>query len=509
MSLHIAKATEFSEPLGDRPLLQVPNSRLAVFICLFMCAVVAGTVFLGKEVAFASIPFLIAAVILLSLNRPVVALTFYFTYSALEGMFKYLSDFSPLVYIIKPMLAALLLGAWLLSRGFAGKRIHMPPFASLILLWMGWGCVEIFFPTGAGVLGSSVTFLTWYLLPISFYFMTHDCVKTYRNVHFIITVLMLLGTVISGFALVQYGMGRDWTIAHLPGYENITQHNWWITNSSGQLQGTSWSPASTTSYPGIVCIWSNIAAIMALGSLLTPLSGLKRKIWLAACLIINIMALLVSGGRMWVILFPLEAAVLFFIALRLQPNPLHSIGLALLFVIVIGVGYIVAQNMSGGLAASRYAATASNPFEKFATDRGGNFTSLGTFIPQHPLGIGYQRGTDGGDNLKPLIAANRETEFGAMSADMGIPGLMLLMTVVFSFLWKGWRACTSLQCPRSSLAALTIFVLLCGNVISFLGTPTLQGADYFWVLSAILFTLPSMERSASTETNCSQEVGRT
>jgi hypothetical protein len=494
MSNYAAKQVALSASVKQERGVNAVSVRMAILLAGLMSCIIAGTVFGGKGIAFASIPCLIAAVTLSAISRPVLALTVYFTYTCLEGMYKYLSDFSQVVYIIKPILAVVIVAAWVFSRGMTGRHIVKPPLAAIILFWMAWGCVEIFFPTGAGVVGSTVTFMTWYLLPVALYFLTYDCVKKYSQAHVIVTALMLLSTVISGFALVQYGMGREWTIAHLPGYQNITQHNWWITSSNGQIQGTSWSPASTTSYSGIACTWSNIGAILALGLLLSPTTGSTGKIWLSVCLVTNVMSLLISGGRTYVILFPLEALLLFVLGLRLQKNPLHTVGAAILFILVIAIGYNVAQNMTKGLAAGRYAATASNPFGRFAEDRGGNFTSLGTFIPEYPLGVGYQRGTDSGDNVQSLILANRETEFGAIAADMGIPGVILLVTVVGALLWKGWRSCTAMKTPRNAMFALTIFVLLLGNVISFLGAPTIEGADYFWVLFGILLALPRIEK---------------
>lgn len=512
MSLPISKPIPSypSHPAGRRLPTASSGLSLVLGLGLGMAAIIAGTVFAGKAVAFASIPFLVGAIVFLSLYRPIVAFSFYMTYTALEGMYKYLSDFSQTVYVIKPILAIVVVAAWFLSSKLQGIRVKPPPLTALLSAWMVWGCVEVFSPTGTGFVGSLITFLTWYLLPISFYFFCYNVIKSYDQATTVMLVLMMISTVVSGFAIVQYGMGREWTLAHLPGYNEITQHNWWVTTDSGKQGGSSWSPASTTSYSGAASTWANLGSVLALSVLMIPSARNGRKIIFAACLLINILGLLVSGVRLWVVLFPLEAIVVFLFYVRSQANKAHSVRLAALFAVVLVIGYAAAQSLSGGLAGQRYAGAAANPVAKFQHDRGSNLTYLIQFIPANPLGVGFQRGAEGGAKTYLNITVNRETEFAAVAADMGLPGFVFLVLCVLALLLLGWQSFKRLRDQSLKITALTLLMLLTGNVLAFFGGPVIQGADYFWALAGILAALPGIEKRQQAQmASSAQSAGQT
>jgi len=498
------------QPLGSNSAKTLskslpPRMSLVLGLGLGMAAIIAGTVFSGKSVAFCSIPLFIIAVVAFSLYKPVAALAYYFTYSALEGMYKYLSDFSQVVYVIKPVLATILLLAWLMSMRMMPKRFLIPPLASALTLLMAWGSLEIFHPTGAGIAQSALTFLIWYVIPLGFYFFSYNAIKTLKQAILVFSVLMIVSTVVSAFAIIQYDMGKTWTETHLPGYEEITQHNWWVTDEKGNVEGTtSWSPASTTAYCGTAALWGNIGAILALGLLFAPGGSKTQKISLSTCLLINVLALLIIGVRLWVIIFALEAIILFLLLLRSQRTTLHlpqnilrNLAYAAFFVVLLAVGYQAAQSLTGGMAAKRYEETILNPAAKFQKDRGGNMTYLPSFVLSNPLGVGYQRGTDGGDltnkNINRIVT-NRETEFNGIAADMGLPGLFLLILISISFLIQGWRSYECLRMAETKILAASLFVLLLGTLISYFGTPIIQGADYFWMTVGVLMGLPALEK---------------
>jgi hypothetical protein len=502
MSIKFTDATQFQSRLSNTILTRsAPKASLAIGLVAGMIAIIAGTVFVGSIVAFASIPLFVIAVIALSFYKPLTAVAYYFTYSALEGMYKYLSDFSQVIYAIRPLLVIALLLGWFLSIRLHYKQTSHPPFAFAFGLLSLWALVECFSPTGSGVTASILTYLVWYFLPFSLYLLAGWTIHSRKQAETVLLVLMAVSTVVSAFALVQYGMGEAWTKAHLPGYENVTQHNWWITDENGRVENTTWSPASTTAYSGALSIWSNLGALLAMGLLFLPSGHKTRKSMLLLGLLINIMGLLIAGSRLWVIVFIIEVILFFVIASRTPREFIRNIGLLSGVALVSGMSYQAVQAVSGGMIAGRYAVTVANPVAKYQHDRGDNMAYLLPFLQSSPLGVGFQRKTEGGArfNNSNFIMTNRETQFNSIAADMGLPGLALLMFIVFGLLVQGWKALRLLKLIHTRILAAVLLVLLLGTVISFLGTPILQDGDYFWLSAGLLLALPTIEQREASD----------
>jgi hypothetical protein len=491
-------ALNLNAPSQTMPFQKNRTGFLGIALGTALTAIIAGTVVAGPQVAFISIIPLVIAVLAFALRSPTLGICIYFGYSAIEGMYKYLSHFSQVVYAIKPVLAVMLLLIWLITLHFSKSRFRFPPLSLLIVLLAGWGFVMIFSPTGAGVASSLITLAVWYLVPIVFYIIASNAFKSAQQIETLCYVLVAVCTVVSVFAIIQYTMGQVWTDSHLPGYSEITQHNWWTLNDKGQVDQKTWSPASCTTFCGAAAIWAHIGAIVSMGLMLSPKTPQRYKIPLAACLLLNSLGLLIIGVRLWVVVLILETILLLVMTARTREQLKRNISYLFVLGAMAGISFVIAQSVSGGMISGRYGSTLADPAAKFQHDRGGNMSYLPGFLLKNPLGVGYQRGLNGGtadDSSSDMSAINRETQFNSAAADLGTPGLLLIILLLMGVLYQGWRAFRYLNDPQLRVLGATLFVLIVGNIVASFGTPTLQGDDYFWTVAGALVALPVIQKS--------------
>ena len=470
----------------------------ALILGAFMTLIIAGSVVTHSAIlAFGSIPVFVVGVVWNALRNPTLALSLYFTYTALEGMFKYMSNSSQAIYVVKPFLLMALVLGWLMSNHAGGKRAYTPPFAALVGLFALWSLFGAVNPQASGIVPGILTALIWYILPLAMYFIGYDAFRSYTRMLPLLYTIIAVCTVVAAFAFIQYNMGRPWTVANVPGYKNLSYAMWGGTDASG-VEIKSFRPASTTASEGFATVWAHTGVILSLGILMMPKTSLRVKLALAATMLINFAGLLTCGVRLFVVIGIIEVVLL----LLLSSNSMKAAGrniLILLFVAgIVGIGVNAAQSISNGAIVSRYAETLANPLEKFSKDRGG-FEGQGgwfiQFLTDHPLGIGYQRGTGSWEDNKDHVVANRETQFAAVSGDLGLPGLLLFVGIVVAILVTGFRRYRSLKTPTYRMLGTLLFVMLIGSSISFWGGSLIVvEGDYIWFFAGLLFMLPGLEK---------------
>jgi len=502
--------TEAGElPLPIRPTVPAASSypaALGLGLAAVMALTIAATLTGGLVGALTSLVLLAGAVIVFAVQgRDLWALGAFFTYAALEGMYKYLTSFSQAVYVVKPLLIVVLVGGWLLHRRRQTGRAPGPPLVVATALFIVWSFLMAFHPAGGGIAGGLATALLWYGGPAVFYYLGyHAAQRSLASVERILYVLVAVSTVVSAFALVQYLMGQPWTEAHLPGYATMSQTSasWFVADEvkGGFVAG--WRPASTTSMPGGGAFYAYLGVLLTFGLILRPSMAPGTRVTLIVCLLLNFVALLVTGVRLYVVILMFAAPLLLVLSARTSRVLGRNAGFALLAAMICLGGFLTAQMLSGGALIHRYAETLANPMARYQKDRGGNLTYLPAFLSANPFGMGYQRGVEGYSQQgfarkfgsdSTLRSLNRETQFNSVAIDMGLPGLALLVGLLVAILVQGWRSLRRLSDPSLRVLGATLFVLLCGYAAACLGGPALQGADPFWTGAALLFSLPLLQ----------------
>lgn len=431
-------------------------------------------------------------------GRWIAALSVYFTYTALEGMFKYTTDFSTVVYALKPLLIVLMASIWWLGARSNGRRLHYPPLTPWLVAWVCVGVAQSFHPMGGGPVQSLATMFLWYVGPTFFLLLAYNEIRTFNQARQLLLVIMAIGTVVSLFAIVQFVMGQTWVLAHLPGYANTNQNTGtWSAVGADNSIVSSFRPASTTAYAGIAAAWSFIAIMMSAVWLLMSKGQLRIQMLSIAFLLLNVVGVLVIGVRLYVVL---SIACLFLLMILIADSPrtlARSLAVLTVFSVIAWIGYTVSETVSGGILQARYGETLSDPVGTFQEDRGGNLLFLPKFLPHYPLGIGFWRlNTQSQEDIiaaSPDFMFNRETQFNAIGVDLGLPGLIVIGVMLFKITLDGWQIRLKSRNTPNQLLSSLLFVFIVAYLVACLATPALQSADFFWLLAALIATFPALK----------------
>ncbi len=480
--------------------MSVPRAAMWAFP-LWMLATIGGVMTVGVPFSYLSAATLSLAVIWASLRaRWMLATGFYFTYAALEGLYKYTTDFSSAIYYIKPALVVIMAFLWWLGFKIDGRRPAKLPLTAPLAVLACLGAVQSFHPFGSGpALGLSTMFL-WYLAPAFFYFLICNELKTAVQCRQILQFMLAIATVISLFAIFQYVMGQSWIEGHLPGYSRLARgsSNWFATDEAGNVV-TTFRPASTTAYTGFAANWSFIGIMLACSYLL-EVGHIGKRLLMMGILMFNSVGLMVTAVRVFVVLSIICLALLLVFTSRTRGRLFRNLFILALFAGLAWSVFQVGEVLSGGLLQRRYAATLADPLGKLRNDRGLNFTFLPMFVPRYPLGIGFQRANGFRDRAakagafvaKDSMYFNRETQFNSIAADLGVFGLALFAVLIFLILNRAFQTQRQLQLPAAQQLAALVFVILCGYIVACLAGPSIQGSETFYLLAALATIMPAL-----------------
>ncbi|HVK06843.1 MAG TPA: hypothetical protein VM490_25480 [Armatimonadaceae bacterium] len=479
------------------PLRDAGFVRMMIALGLAMAGIFAGVIFVGKSIAFlAVIPFALCIVAVAARDQA-VAVFLYLGYAAMEGMFKYLSNFSQVVYMVAPAMLAAIAVAWGLSRRARSLSGNPPPLTLGIALFAGIAFIQAMNPYGGGFVPGLATAFLWYIGPLLMYLVGCTAVRSLRQITALLYALVVISVVTSLIGIFQYQKGEEWVLNHLPGYESTNSMRYVVTDDAGKARQGGFRPASTFSQAGAGGSVAQFGVLAALGLLFVTGMPKTRKALIAVSLPINAVALMIYGTRLFVVSAIFMVVLFFILQARSQREMINSVVGLILFSVVSAVGFTTAQFLTDGVIVYRFKDTLANPLERYQQERGQNLTFLLKFIEQYPLGIGYQRGLSSWDERNvsgSTIDTNRETQFNCLQGDTGLPGLLVMIGICTGLTVRGWRAMRSVREPRLRTLGSLLFVILCGHHVTWFVGPVLQGAVLFWFTGGILIALPLIER---------------
>jgi hypothetical protein len=509
---NILPGRSFESFKAARRMASLPSVQLAGALTLAMLTILAATL-VKSELAFVGMFLLIFAILAYATKNLFVSCALVFAYYALEGMFKYLSNFSIIVYAIRPAVTILLLLGWVYVARLRGAKIAIPPMGAIIGAFAVWGFLECFNPEGLNFGQSFATLWVWYLAAPSLYILLYNLIIARSNssplsniarIESFAYVIAGASAVVSAFAVLQFKMGIVWTAHHLPGYDTTHQVAWFVQSATGQLVAQSWKPASTTSQPGGGAFWAYMGATVSLGLLFSPKVPLSRKAWIGLGLLFDAMCVWVSGVRLFTVLLVILFPVFIFMGSMTMKDLIRSMGVFVALALIVAIGVFQTESISGGILSKRYAATLNNPIGQLEHDRGANFAFLPKVLAAYPYGVGFHRGasdwqdrSDKGSDVpgNTFQATNRETELNAIADDEGMPGVVLMLGFFLYVVFGFYTAVTRLRSPHLRFIASALYISLLGEVIGgILAGPVMQDAVFFWVPAALLASIPVVER---------------
>lgn len=464
-----------------------------VMLALFMVLSVAGSLVGHKAVAIGSAIALVLVVVLAAFKDANISLIGFLAYSAMEGMYKYLTNFSSVIYVIKPALLGFIVLMWLVNTRLMRKKLRLFPLSAFMGVFLLWGLAQVLNPFARGIASGLATYLVWYLLPITMLPLVLNTTRSEGKEARIRFAIVVMSVVVSLFAILQFRMGRAWTESHLPGYASMSASDWWATDSSGKIIAASFRPASTTATGGGGGYWAHLGVLFALTFVIAPGISLRMRIISSVLLMINMMGILVSGVRLYIVILPVETLFWIAVTARSIRQVARNIGLTAVAALIMYGGFLAAQALSNGKLGARYKETISSPLTKFQKDRGNNFAFLPFFLSQFPLGVGYQHalgGYAGKANEAGALKLNRETVFNETATDFGVPGLVFTLGFLLGFPFYGWKVVKSIKDKTQSFTAGLYVGIMAGYFFMGFGGPSLQAADFYWLSIGLVFSYP-------------------
>ncbi len=490
-------------------------NQVLLYGLLAVC-IIAGSIIAKTGFTYATLALMFIAIFGYALVDSWRAIFLFIIYLSLEGMYKYTSNFSPAVYIIAPLLSIIIFIGWRIrSRGEAEQlqsktvtpvkpslfqsgrddSLALPKIAPWVFALIALSLLQTANPDSPGFINSLNGGVVWYIGPMSFFFVTFFALKHRKEAMGFVYTMLVTGVLVSGYAFLQFTLGEAWVDSHVPGMANMAKFSYGLDGGGGVYQEGAYRPASTAAIAGGYVVATCMAMLAALTVATMPQMVMWRRALALLATTVLVMGLAVSGVRQVVLNLCVGIPVLLALSVRRFEDAIRIYFMMFLIGGILGGSFMTADNAAEGKLSKRFGSVfTGNPLDNYAQNRGGSLEYMPKAIATRPLGIGIRRGTRGnaggilGGDL--LIFNNRETQWNAVQADLGIFGIICLAGYMITALVQGLHICRTLPDPNLRSIAILMYVVILFNVIASFGSTVLQSNYMFWMVSGILFALP-------------------
>jgi hypothetical protein len=464
---------------------------------LFLCAIVVLQVFAGTIATLLTLVPFTVIICYFGYRDPFKGVMAYLCFLAVEGMYRYLTKFATWEYLLSPFYALVLVAIFLARGQLATQVGRRLPAVSLFVLALSLGLVAIFNPLGAGITGSLATYLVWYFIPMMMYPIVYYVKKKPGDAYLFCLILVVIGVFVSLVQILQFVRGQAWTEATFPGIETTMDANVYFTDAKG-LEKRSFRPASTTSIGGGGGFWARLCVLSAF-----VLSGVldKRFVTRTMLLIVGMIGILgvflcgvrnafvlVAGDFIFWSLFSANG----FKALR------KSLVLLALGVLLMRFSFSLSESMTGGFVSERFEKFFEDPLAAYQSNRKTALSNAVLTATNYPLGIGYSRGVKTrGEHETIRFGAgigDRESQFGAYVADLGVPGLLVYVFLAGTMIYGGVRQARRIRSTNQLLIACIGPSILAGACVVWFSASIMSGAAIYWMAMGMTFSMADMEQ---------------
>lgn len=384
----------------------------------------------------------------------------------------------------------LLRWAWLSVLGHR-RRSMRHPISAPIILFVAWCAVQTLNARNPGPLLVLTNFRAW-VIWIPTFFLAFDYITTRRHIERFVVFVLAMMTPICFYALIQYQIGLDHLYRLAPGF-SVYQHSEYVTPDY----------VTQTRPPGTMVSEHSLAGACAMALLLaTGATGYfrgRRRLQLFSGLSLPIlgMTLIVTAVRN--AFASTVIAVFALLVLIRRPD------LAIVMVVVGGLGGYAADQLTGGAALNRMRTMIQQPDRTMSRVLGPWRTSV-NHVSRYPLGGGLSSGMGRGRliygvagvaDLDPQTKVPWiENEYGRTLVELGLPGFLLFVWMLYSIARTVYRNYSAAEQPRDRWLQAGIF----GAVVSMLARLLVGSALYgwpegimFWCYVAISMRIPEIE----------------
>ena len=461
----------------------------AVIIAL---AVAVGLTVVSSTASFSSAVVALTAMVITiaafySIEAGLMALIFV---ACTDGFLKGLSP-GWYTQVLKDYLLALCLlrWAWMSVLGHRRESVHQRIVIPLVLFTM-WVAMQMFNTTTHSMMLALAGFRAW-VIWIPVFFIAYDQIRTREQLERMLTYITLLLVPIALYTVVQYNIGYEHLYRLGPGFKTYAKAGYFTEDYEVETR-----PSATMISP------HNDAAAMSCG-ILAAAGGIlffrRRRLMLLATTValpLEGVAMLLTAARAAFTSTAFAALVLLVMVRRT--------GIALVMALIIVVAVTQVGRLTGGRALDRLTSVITHAQDSI------NRAYLPwrmavAYARDHPLGSGVATGHAAGRVIWGELRGKRgvaepipwaENEFGRSLIELGIPGLMLYIWMLYSVLKAIFASWRELQMPQYRwLAAgmISACIGVMGRLTVGAALYTWPEAIFFWIFVAACMRLPQME----------------
>ena len=167
--------------------------------------------------------------------------------------------------------------------------------------------------------------------------------------------------------------------------------------------------------------------------------------------------------------------------------------------IVGGAFFIADKYITGGMTQLRFGSLTRG--ETLTRSRIGGWRAIKFFMMEYPLGAGLSRHGSAGTlflgQLESLHIPQPDNYYAMLLSDLGIPGAIIMLAIIFSLIYKGIKSLKFLRDTELAYAAAAIIALFITLMIQSWGSMPLTAnpyTAYFWFLAGVLIKIPLIDR---------------
>ncbi len=366
------------------------------------------------------------------------------------------------------------------------------PIVPALLVFVGWCAMQMFNPHGYNWILALAGFRGW-VIWIAVFFIAYDYLESRRQVERLVLFIILLLIPISIYGIVQYQIGYGHLERLGPGFDPYRRAGYFTETYEVETR-----PAATMVSPGNLGAGLSCVLLMAIGAALY--FGGRRRLQLLALAAIPLFAtaMFLTGSRA-----PLAGTIVGALALLVvSRRPRVAIILAVAALIAI----TQTSKLTGGALETRL----SSLWVHRSYTRHRIVMPLQTavnYTKTHFLGSGVGVGSTAGRLLATMVTASTpakrkvpsaEGDFGRALLELGLPGLVIFLWMLYSVVRAMIRAYASLQRLTDRWLVAGMFGACVGVLTRLLVGSSLYvwpESIFFWLFVAAVTKLPELGRA--------------
>ena len=453
----------------------------------------------GTGLAFGGPLVLLAAVVLFANPRVELSLALFLVYLGLvDGYIKLATGSDVATFGRDVILYAIAIGV--LIRAFVrDDHLPVPKYTPHILLFVAIVLIQPLHPDSISTRVDMAGFRQ-HLEFVPLAFLGYLFLRGERRLRLLCMLLLAVAAVNGVVSFWQSGMTPQELARWGPGYEervlgkgSFEESPRVFSDETGEQRVRPFGLGGDFGFGGAVGLLALPAGIALLGSV----RGVARVLVLVG-MAAAIAGVLTSQSRLIVV----SSVVAVFLYALLSATTAERRRALAAMAVSVGVAYLVigALDASGSYNVfERYESIRPGSlFETTQRDRGGSLAFIPQYLEEFPFGHGIGRSGPASSEASAAGAqgVNAENEFNLLITEVGIPGLLVLMTLWLRVLFDGVRAARSAAEPERPYLAALVAAFAAATTTWFVATATVSSpmGPFFWTLAGIIAAAATVQR---------------